>query len=70
MNAIQGKTVNDHHYSCSCPMESATLTYHDHDKIWRCRGNEEVRQQLGEVFAFRWERGKEVTFPPSKNMHA
>ena len=51
-------------------MQSATLTYHDHDKIWRCRGNEEVRQQLGEVFAFRWERGKEVTFPLSKNMHA
>jgi len=33
------------YYSCSCPDTNSTITYDNNQ--WRCRGNAEVRKQLG-----------------------
>ena len=39
------KTALDNRSLCSCPANSSTLTYQN--KLWRCRGNREVRRNLG-----------------------
>lgn len=40
----------EHHISCSCPTSNSTLIYRNN--LWKCRGNIEVRTQLGRLEHF------------------
>ena len=62
---VKGGT-SDNRYSCSCPGDSATLTYHNNE--WRCRENAEVRKQLGKCLRRNSLNGI-ITLTVAKNMH-